>query len=30
MKVHLERGKYAGHAQCYAVQPNLFPIDDDG
>ncbi len=30
MKVHLERGKCAGHAQCYAVDPDLFPIDDEG
>jgi ferredoxin len=30
MKVRLERSKCAGHAQCYAVDPDLFPIDDDG
>ena len=30
MKVHLERGKCAGHAQCYAVSPDLFPIDEEG
>ena len=30
MKVRLERPKCAGHAQCYAVDPELFPIDDDG
>lgn len=30
MKVRLERAKCAGHAQCYAVDPDLFPIDDDG
>jgi ferredoxin len=30
MKVRLERSKCAGHAQCYAVEPDLFPIDDDG
>jgi ferredoxin len=30
MKVGLERSKCAGHAQCYAVDPILFPIDDDG
>ncbi|OBF26409.1 ferredoxin [Mycobacterium sp. ACS4331] len=30
MQVHLERGKCAGHAQCYAVDPDLFPIDDEG
>jgi ferredoxin len=30
MKVRLERSKCAGHAQCYAVDPNLFPIDEEG
>jgi len=30
MKVRLERSKCAGHAQCYALDPNLFPIDDEG
>lgn len=30
MKIHLERKKCAGHAQCYAVDPDLFPIDDEG
>jgi ferredoxin len=30
MKVRLERSKCAGHAQCYAINPNLFPIDDEG
>jgi ferredoxin len=30
MKVHLERSKCAGHAQCYAVDPELFPIDNEG
>jgi ferredoxin len=30
MKVRLERGKCAGHAQCYAIEPELFPIDDEG
>ena len=30
MKVWLERDKCAGHAQCHAVNPDLFPIDDDG
>jgi ferredoxin len=30
LKVHLERGKCSGHAQCYAINPELFPIDDDG
>ncbi|MBI3213814.1 MAG: ferredoxin [Mycobacterium sp.] len=30
MKLRLEQAKCAGHAQCYAVDPDLFPIDDDG
>ncbi|BBX17107.1 ferredoxin [Mycolicibacterium duvalii] len=30
MKVHLEQSKCVGHAQCYAVDPDLFPIDDSG
>jgi ferredoxin len=30
MKVRLERSKCAGHAQCYAINSNLFPIDDEG
>ena len=30
MRVRLEAAKCAGHAQCYAVDPDLFPIDDGG
>jgi ferredoxin len=30
MKVRLEQEKCVGHAQCYAVDPDLFPIDDSG
>jgi ferredoxin len=30
MKVRLEQSKCVGHAQCYAVDQNLFPIDDSG
>ncbi|NDJ87964.1 ferredoxin [Mycolicibacter kumamotonensis] len=30
MKVRLDKSKCVGHAQCYAVDPNLFPIDDCG
>ena len=30
VKVHLEQSKCVGHAQCYAVDPDLFPIDDSG
>ena len=30
MRVRLDRDKCTGHAQCYAVSPELFPIDDTG
>ncbi len=30
MKVRLDQSKCVGHAQCYAVDPELFPIDDSG
>lgn len=30
MEVRLDRPKCVGHAQCYAVDPDLFPIDDEG
>lgn len=30
MKVRLEQSRCAGHAQCYAVDPDVFPIDDQG
>ncbi len=30
MKIRLDRPKCAGHAQCYAVDADLFPIDDEG
>jgi ferredoxin len=30
MKIRLIRSKCAGHAQCYAVAPEIFPIDDEG
>lgn len=30
MKVRLEQSRCVGHAQCYAVDPDLFPIDDSG
>lgn len=30
MKVRLEQPKCVGHAQCYAVDPELFPIDESG
>lgn len=30
MKVRLEQPRCVGHAQCYAVDPRLFPIDESG
>jgi ferredoxin len=30
MKVRVDNEKCMGHAQCYAVDPDLFPIDDAG
>lgn len=30
MKIRLERTRCAGHAQCYAMDPDIFPIDDEG
>lgn len=30
MRIRVERSKCAGHALCNAVDPDLFPIDDDG
>lgn len=30
MRVHLEKTKCTGHAQCNAVDPDLFPLDDLG
>jgi ferredoxin len=30
MKVRLEQSRCVGHAQCYATDPDLFPIDDSG
>jgi ferredoxin len=30
VKVRLERSKCVGHAQCYAVDPDQFPIDEAG
>jgi ferredoxin len=30
VKVRLEQSKCVGHAQCYAVDPDLFPIDESG
>jgi ferredoxin len=30
VKLRLDRSRCVGHAQCYAVDPDLFPIDDSG
>ncbi|BBZ15563.1 ferredoxin [Mycobacterium branderi] len=30
MRVRVDNSKCAGHAQCYAVDPDLFPIDESG
>jgi ferredoxin len=30
VRVRLEKSKCVGHAQCYAVDPDLFPIDASG
>jgi ferredoxin len=30
MKVRLEMSRCVGHAQCYAVDPEIFPIDESG
>lgn len=30
MRVRLEQSRCVGHALCYAVDPDLFPIDDSG
>lgn len=30
MRVRLERSRCVGHAQCYAVDPVQFPIDESG
>lgn len=29
-KIRLDRSKRQAHGLCYAVNPELFPIDDDG
>lgn len=30
MKISLDSAKCVGHAQCHAVDPDMFPIDDAG
>ena len=30
MRIELDGARCSGHARCYAVDADLFPIDDDG
>jgi ferredoxin len=30
MKIRLDADRCVGHAQCYAVNPDMFPLDDAG
>ena len=30
MRLGLDQAICSGHARCHAVDPDLFPIDDDG
>ena len=30
MKIRRDSQRCVGHAQCYAVDPNMFPLDDAG
>ena len=30
MKIRLDRTKCQAHGLCYAINPELFPIDDEG
>jgi ferredoxin len=30
MKISVDRTKCVGHAQCYAVAPQTYDLDDDG
>ena len=30
MRLRLDTAQCVGHALCYATDPDLFPIDDDG
>lgn len=30
MRIRLENDRCVGHAQCFAVDEELFPVDDDG
>ncbi|QRY42727.1 ferredoxin [Mycolicibacterium boenickei] len=30
MKIRLDAERCVGHAQCYSVDPDMFPVDDAG
>lgn len=30
MRVTVDRDKCAGHAQCFAIAPDIYELDDDG
>lgn len=30
MKLKVDHSRCQGHAQCYAADPDLYPLDDDG
>ena len=30
MKVHFDAERCAGHAQCAALAPDVYPLDDEG
>jgi ferredoxin len=30
VKIRLDSDRCVGHAQCYAVNPDMFPLDDAG
>jgi ferredoxin len=30
VRIRVDKALCVGHAQCFAVDPDLFPIDDDG
>lgn len=30
MKISVDNGKCEGHGQCWVVDPELFPLDDEG
>ena len=30
MRIRIERARCVGNARCWAVAPDLYPLDDDG